>query len=126
MPRCALSYFVACLFNEAKINVAQPSCVVPGNCVCHVVRGDRYDRVAARLGAGVYGDDRPVDFDFFYGQLIPYGNWFEAERWGYVWQPADVDPDFRPYYDGHWIYTARHGWYWVRGDKQDENAVLPR
>ena len=60
--------------------------------------------------AQVYtGDDRPVDFDFFYGQLTPYGNWFETQRWGYVWQPADVGPDFRPYYDGHWIYTARYG-----------------
>ncbi|MDE2074935.1 MAG: hypothetical protein KGJ81_16005 [Alphaproteobacteria bacterium] len=59
------------------------------------------------------GDDQPADFDFFYGQLTPYGNWFETERWGYVWQPADIGSDFRPYYDGHWIYTARYGWYWA-------------
>ncbi|MBU6443201.1 MAG: hypothetical protein KGR48_04760 [Alphaproteobacteria bacterium] len=58
-------------------------------------------------------DDQPVDFDFFYDQLAPYGNWFQSDRWGYVWQPEDVGPDFRPYYDGHWVYTARYGWYWV-------------
>ena len=54
-----------------------------------------------------------VGFRYFYDRLAPYGDWFESGRWGYVWQPREVDADFRPYYDGHWVYTDRYGWYWV-------------
>lgn len=66
-----------------------------------------------------YHDDyggAQISFQVFYDRLAPYGSWFESGRWGYVWQPEDVGPDFRPYYNGHWVYTDRYGWYWVSGD----------
>ena len=58
-------------------------------------------------------DRDAVSFSMFHERLAPYGDWFESERWGYVWQPREVDADFRPYYDGHWVNTDRYGWYWV-------------
>lgn len=54
-----------------------------------------------------------VSFDYFHDQLRGYGAWLYSDRWGMVWQPEDVPPDFRPYYtDGHWVYTGDYGWMW--------------
>lgn len=54
------------------------------------------------------------DYQTFYDQLSPYGNWIDYPEYGYVWQP-NVEPDFRPYAtNGHWVYTDG-GWTWVSG-----------
>ncbi len=54
-----------------------------------------------------------VSFDSFHYQLARYGDWVYSDRWGLVWQPADVSDDFRPYYSGgHWVYTDAYGWTW--------------
>jgi hypothetical protein len=54
-----------------------------------------------------------VSFDYFHDQLRGYGAWLYSDRWGMVWQPEDVAPDFRPYYtQGHWVYTGDYGWMW--------------
>ena len=54
-----------------------------------------------------------MSFDSFHDQLAQYGDWVYSDRWGEVWQPADVPDDFRPYYtDGHWAYTDDYGWIW--------------
>ncbi len=52
-----------------------------------------------------------VSIDVFYDNLEPYGSWLEVGDYGYVWQPRDVDPDWRPYSDGRWVYTDA-GWTW--------------
>ena len=55
-----------------------------------------------------------VSFDYFYGALQQYGYWLYSDRWGLVWQPAQVPEFFHPYdTDGHWAYTDQFGWYWV-------------
>jgi len=55
-----------------------------------------------------------ISFDSFHDQLAPYGYWLYSDRWGVVWQPAEVPYDFRPYYTaGHWVYTDDYGWYWL-------------
>ncbi len=54
----------------------------------------------------------PVSFGYFYNALAPYGRWYHHPRWGDVWQPTGVPRDFRPYYRGHWDYTAQYGWLW--------------
>lgn len=54
-----------------------------------------------------------VSFESFYQRLAPYGRWFQDDRWGYVWHPEAVGPDFQPYYDGHWVNTEQYGWFWV-------------
>lgn len=53
-----------------------------------------------------------ISFRFFYDSLDPYGDWVETRDYGYVWQPRDVDPSWRPYTDGYWTYTDS-GWTWV-------------
>ncbi len=53
-----------------------------------------------------------VDVSYFYDALDPYGEWFWSDAYGWVWRPAGVGPGWRPYTDGHWVYT-RWGWTWV-------------
>jgi hypothetical protein len=53
-----------------------------------------------------------VDVDLFFGSLQPYGTWWTVEPYGQVWAPR-VAPDWRPYANGHWVYTNENGWTWV-------------
>ncbi len=52
-----------------------------------------------------------VSVNFFHDSLESYGDWREVGDYGYCWQPRGVDRDWRPYSDGHWIYTDA-GWTW--------------
>ena len=52
----------------------------------------------------------------FYEDLAPYGNWVSYHD-RYVWIPEDVDDRWRPYTEGHWAYTRRHGWIWVSDER---------
>lgn len=49
---------------------------------------------------------------FFYDALSPYGDWLWVEPWGWAWTPWDVSPGWRPYTDGHWVWTQL-GWTWL-------------
>ncbi|MGC2046785.1 MAG: DUF6600 domain-containing protein, partial [Pseudolabrys sp.] len=48
--------------------------------------------------------------------LEEYGGWRPHPRFGEVWVPRGVPPDWRPYQYGHWVYTDEWGWYWVSDD----------
>jgi uncharacterized protein DUF6600 len=48
--------------------------------------------------------------------LEQYGTWRPHPRFGSVWVPNGVPPDWRPYSYGHWVYTDEWGWYWVSDD----------
>jgi cell division protein FtsB len=58
-----------------------------------------------------------ASYDIFYDRLQPEGRWFSDETYGYVWQPntASADQNWRPYADGHWVYTDR-GWTWLSNE----------
>jgi hypothetical protein len=51
---------------------------------------------------------------YFYTALSPYGNWVFLPGYGYVWQPGGVGYGWRPYTNGHWVWTD-YGWTWVSG-----------
>jgi len=53
-----------------------------------------------------------VDLGFFYDDLAPYGNWIERPSYGWVWTPRAVSTSWRPYQDGHWVWSDE-GWVWV-------------
>jgi hypothetical protein len=53
-----------------------------------------------------------VEISFFYDSLAPYGDWLWVDPWGWVWTPWDVEPGWRPYTRGHWVWTSL-GWTWV-------------
>jgi probable HAF family extracellular repeat protein len=51
------------------------------------------------------------DYNVFYSRLSSdEGSWVEAGNYGYCFRPR-VERDWRPYRDGHWVWTDR-GWYW--------------
>jgi hypothetical protein len=53
-----------------------------------------------------------VNFQVFYDQLSPYGEWTSNSDYGYIWIP-DVGPEFSPYStNGSWVMTD-YGWTWV-------------
>jgi hypothetical protein len=52
-----------------------------------------------------------VNFQVFYDDLSPYGNWVDNSTYGYVWVPS-VATGFRPYStNGYWVFTE-DGWTW--------------
>ena len=53
-----------------------------------------------------------TNFQVFYDQLSPYGQWIEDYNYGYIWIPM-TDSDFTPYLsNGYWIFTE-YGWMWT-------------
>lgn len=48
----------------------------------------------------------------FYEPLGAVGHWVEMAPYGWCWYPARVDSDWRPYANGHWLWSD-DGWYWV-------------
>ena len=52
--------------------------------------------------------------------LDAYGHWVHHARYGEVWVPDGVPPDWQPYEYGHWVYTDDWGWYWVSDDSEDD------
>ena len=72
---------------------------------------------AAILAVGLFCStsakaETEVDVGFFYDGLAPYGQWVEHPQYGWAWHPAGVEVGWRPYTDGHWIFTDEFGWYW--------------
>jgi len=63
--------------------------------------------------APVQAQQAEVSISLFYDQLSAHGKWVEHPRWGWVWYPADVDRDWRPYTRGRWVWTQEYGWYWA-------------
>lgn len=53
-----------------------------------------------------------VEIALFWDALRPYGDWLWVEPWGWVWTPWDIQPGWRPYTEGHWVWTHL-GWTWV-------------
>jgi hypothetical protein len=53
-----------------------------------------------------------VSIGTFYDDLAPYGSWVNYED-AYVFVPANINADWRPYTAGHWVHTKRYGWLWV-------------
>ena len=56
------------------------------------------------------------NYNVFYSKLSSdEGNWVEAGNYGYCFRPR-VSRDWRPYQDGHWVWTDR-GWYWDSNER---------
>ena len=54
----------------------------------------------------------PVNFQVFYDNLSPYGQWIDYPGYGYAWVPGQGQ-DFVPYSSGgHWVWTE-YGWTWA-------------
>jgi hypothetical protein len=57
-----------------------------------------------------YGTDLDINYEYEY--LAPYGDWVDMNPYGYVWVPRHMGYRWRPYSDGHWVWTD-YGWTWI-------------
>lgn len=61
-----------------------------------------------------------ANYQMFYNDLAPYGNWIQDPQYGYVWAP-NCGADFRPYStNGYWAQTSygntwmsNYAWGWA-------------
>lgn len=60
-------------------------------------------------------EEAPDAVDLFYASLSPYGEWIELQAGLYAWHPFNVDPAWRPYTLGRWVWSD-YGWYWVSAE----------
>jgi hypothetical protein len=85
--------------------------------------GDGFDRYVERRedvyryregyagGPEVYRE-LPGEIQPYYRELSTHGNWVYTDEYGYVWQPAGVAADWRPYHNGYWGYGPS-GYFWI-------------
>ena len=54
------------------------------------------------------------DHQIFFAELGKFGDWFETDSYGFVWQPAELksNPAWRPYTRGRWV-NSDQGWTWL-------------
>lgn len=55
----------------------------------------------------------PEDLGDFENELDENGVWINVPPYGWVWKPGSVDTDWRPYYNGSWVWLSLGGWTWV-------------
>ncbi len=68
--------------------------------------------VPARANLEVSGLIRIQTAADFYVPLSATGTWVEVHSYGRCWRPAGVTVEWRPYCNGHWVWTDC-GWYWA-------------
>jgi len=59
-----------------------------------------------------------LTFDVFFHELRSHGKWIQLQsgtKGLWVWRPAAVPNDWRPFGLGTWVYT-QEGWYWLSDD----------
>lgn len=66
----------------------------------------------ALVCAAIAPAQEQADIGMFYSSLGSEGEWISMEGGTYAWRPSGVDPGWRPYTDGHWVWTD-DGWYWA-------------
>src|ERR1051325_5088468 len=47
----------------------------------------------------------------FESPLASVGAWIDIPGHGHCWRPTNVEVGWRPYCNGHWVWTDL-GWYW--------------
>ena len=69
-------------------------------------------RPGSALPGGSQAFGATLDIGYCYDYLAPFGDWISLDPYGYVWCPRHMGYGWRPYTEGHWIWTD-YGWTWV-------------
>ena len=56
-----------------------------------------------------------ISFQQFYNALGQYGTWTNTDKYGYVFQPTETDPNWAPYTNGRWVHSDA-GLTWAGND----------
>jgi len=73
---------------------------------------DRWSDRAVQVQRGESWDRVPPELRSYADELDGHGRWVQSDEFGWVWQPAGVAEDWRPYYEGRWAPYAG-GMTWV-------------
>ena len=68
------------------------------------------DAIYARRLTKTYLPEEYNDYEY---ELSSYGRWTYEAPYGNVWVPTNSYYDWRPYYDGRWVWYPIIGWTWV-------------
>ena len=72
-----------------------------------------YDSGDARTDVDVVSEaPDESDVTYFQDDLQPYGDWVVTADFGRCFHPRGISADWRPYSEGHWVYTD-DGWLWA-------------
>jgi hypothetical protein len=55
----------------------------------------------------------PEELEDYEYELREYGEWIYVFPYGLVWVPMDIDPYWRPYHYGRWMWVPICGWTWI-------------
>lgn len=58
----------------------------------------------------------PSNIGLVAGDLDTSGTWHDDPKYGWVWAPRVSDSNWRPYYDGQWVWSDPYGWTWVSNE----------
>ena len=82
----------------------------------HGIQGPTSDETQYRGQEQPVSESNEENYDVFYTNLSSEdGSWVEAGQYGNCFRPR-VSADWRPYRDGHWVWTDR-GWYWQSNER---------
>jgi hypothetical protein len=58
----------------------------------------------------------PSDLEDYESELDENGEWSYLAPYGNVWVPSGIDADWRPYWNGRWVWLGMSGWTWLPYD----------
>jgi hypothetical protein len=76
---------------------------------------DRWSDGAWTVKRGESWDRVPSDLRYYSDDLDRNGTWVDSDEYGWVWRPAGVASDWRPYYQGRWA-AYPGGMTWISYD----------
>jgi hypothetical protein len=87
------------------------------------VADDAFDRFNqsrnSELGQQFAGNAKrylPEDLGDYESELDQNGEWRYVPPYGDVWTPNGIDADWRPYWNGRWVWLGLSGWTWMPYD----------
>ncbi len=74
---------------------------------------DRWNESRTRVASKEMGEQHlPEGLTDYEAELDEYGEWTYLAPYGYVWMPGGVGEDWRPYWNGRWVWIPLSGWTW--------------
>jgi hypothetical protein len=55
----------------------------------------------------------PEELEDYESELDQNGEWQYVAPYGNVWVPSGIDADWRPYWNGRWVWLGMSGWTWL-------------
>ncbi|WP_205882768.1 DUF6600 domain-containing protein, partial [Legionella anisa] len=72
---------------------------------------ERWSRLRDRMGKGI---TQYVSTEMIGEEDLPlHGTWKKTPKYGQVWIPNKVSPNWAPYRTGQWMWIRQWGWTWV-------------